>query len=199
MIPQNAAPTAVANTASALPRRHFASALMPHHSLVNVPAMARSFSTVAGPESSGSGSEEAAEAAEGAETDTPDSLAHYDRPFALLQRARTERSPGSLSNQQARYHYLLSELDIPNEIDQSQPLEDQARKAHGLRNSARSMARDLMSDRELAAKLDKTDPHMSWEQINEKYAHLPEEERYRKIIERSQKSRPSANRAVGLQ
>lgn len=50
----------------------------------------------------------------------------------------------------ARKWYLEQEAKIPNLIDDSIPLEQQARQAFELRNQYRRQARELMSDQQLA-------------------------------------------------
>ena len=53
-------------------------------------------------------------------------------------------------------------------IDDSLPLEQQARQAFDLRNQYRTQTRELMSDRKLAESLYATDPNLTWEQVIQK-------------------------------
>ena len=76
--------------------------------------------------------------------------------------------PGTLSNIDARKWYLVQEAKIPDLIDDSLPLEQQARQLFELRNQYRTQARELMSDRQLAESLYVTDPNLTWEQIIQK-------------------------------
>ncbi len=109
--------------------------------------------------------------------------------------------PRTLSNVEARKWYLEQEAKIPNLIDDSLPLEQQARQAFNLRNEYRTKARELMSDRQLAESLYTTDPNLTWEQVIQKQIDkgLSEDEIYRAIIESSQRSRKSVNQSLGLE
>ena len=71
----------------------------------------------------------------------------------------------SLSNVEARKWYLEQEAKIPDMIDKSLPLEEQAKQAFDLRNQFRTQARELMADRATAESLYKTDPNLAWEEI----------------------------------
>ena len=71
----------------------------------------------------------------------------------------------SLSNVEARKWYLEQEAKIPDMIDKSLPLEEQAKQAFNLRNQFRMQARELMADRATVESLYKTDPNLAWEEI----------------------------------
>ena len=109
--------------------------------------------------------------------------------------------PGTLSNVDARKWYLEQEAKIPDLIDDSLPLEQQARQAFDLRNQYRMQARELMSDRQLAESLYATDPNLTWEQIIQKQIDkgLSGDDIYKAIIESSQRSRISVNQSLGLE
>ncbi len=109
--------------------------------------------------------------------------------------------PGTLSNVDARKWYLEQEAKIPDLIDDSLPLEQQARQAFDLRNQYRTQARELMSDRQLAESLYATDPNLTWEQIIQKQIDkgLSGDDIYKAIIESSQHSRTSVNQSLGLE
>ncbi|MDE7332663.1 MAG: hypothetical protein K2O16_10615 [Lachnospiraceae bacterium] len=109
--------------------------------------------------------------------------------------------PGTLSNVDARKWYLEQEAKIPDLIDDSLPLEQQARQAFELRNQYRMQARELMSDRQLAESLYATDPNLTWEQIIQKQIDkgLSGDDIYKAIIESSQRSRTSVNQSLGLE
>ncbi len=110
-------------------------------------------------------------------------------------------SAGSLSNVEARSWYLEQERIIPSQLDRSLPLEGQARQAHALRNDARTTARDLMSDRELAEQLSRDNPNLTWDQLVEKTSAkgFEGDDIFREIIESSQRSRQSVNKKLGLE
>ena len=112
-----------------------------------------------------------------------------------------EIKPGTLSNVDTRKWYLEQEAKIPNLIDHSLPLEQQAKQAFDLRNQYRMQARELMSDRQLAESLNVTDPNLTWEQIIQKQIDkgLSGDDIYKAIIESSQRSRTSVNQLLGLE
>ena len=109
--------------------------------------------------------------------------------------------PGTLSNADARRWYLEQEAKIPDLIDDSLPIEQQARQAFDLRNQYRTQARELMLDQQLAESLFRTDPNLTWDQIIQKQVAkgLSGDDIYREILESSQRSRTSVNQSLGLE
>lgn len=109
--------------------------------------------------------------------------------------------PGTLSDVEARRWYLEQESKIPSMIDDSLPLEQQARQAFELRNQFRTQARELMSNRQLAESLNITDPNLTWEQIIQKQIDkgLTGDDIFKAIIESAQRSRTSVNQLLGLE
>lgn len=107
---------------------------------------------------------------------------------------------GTYSNVQAREWYLGQEAKIPSLINNELSLEDQAKQAFGLRNIFRTTARELMADRNLAAKLNVEEPNMTWDQVVKKYSDkgFSGDELYKKIIGASQRSRQSVNESLGV-
>ncbi len=107
----------------------------------------------------------------------------------------------SLSNVEARKWYLEQEAKIPDMIDKSLPLEEQAKQAFNLRNQFRTQARELMADRATAESLYKTDPNLTWEELVRKQSAkgLEGDDIYKAIIESSQRSRKSVNKSLGLE
>ena len=107
----------------------------------------------------------------------------------------------TLSNVEARKWYLEQEAKIPDLIDESLPLEQQARQAFDLRNQYRTQTRELMSDRQLAESLYRTDPNLTWEQVIQKQIGkgLSGDDVYKEILESSQRSRTSVNQLLGLE
>lgn len=67
-------------------------------------------------------------------------------------------------------------------------------------NEARTTARELMSDRNLAAELTKSNPNLSWDKIVEKADGKGFEggDVFREIISSSQRSRTGVNQKLGL-
>ncbi|WP_179381732.1 hypothetical protein [Jannaschia marina] len=109
--------------------------------------------------------------------------------------------PGSLDNKAAREWYLEQERLIPERLDPNAPLEAQARQAHQLRNAARTQARDLMADRELAAQLARDNPNLTWDQIvaRTRAKGFGGDDVFNEIIASSQRSRGSVNKKLGLE
>lgn len=64
-----------------------------------------------------------------------------------------------------RKWYGAHNKNIPNLIDKSIPIEEQAKQAHGLRNNYRTQARDLMKDQEKRRQLDIDYPNKSFEEL----------------------------------
>ena len=106
----------------------------------------------------------------------------------------------SLSNVEARKWYLEQEAKIPDMIDSSLSLEEQAKQAFNLRNKFRTEARELMADRATAESLYKTDPNWSWEKIFQKQVEkgLSGDDIYKEIIASSQRSRDAVNKSLGV-
>ncbi|MNY32945.1 hypothetical protein D3C86_1671930 [compost metagenome] len=108
--------------------------------------------------------------------------------------------PGTLNDREARAWYLSQEAEIAGRVDRSLPLEEQAKQAFAMRNEVRSTARELMSNRELAEILNKSDPNKTWAEIYDKYtsAGFSGDNLWRVIIEKSQSSRVSVNQGLGM-
>ncbi|MFA1744136.1 hypothetical protein ACDQ58_03915, partial [Fusobacterium animalis] len=106
----------------------------------------------------------------------------------------------SLSNVEARKWYLEQEAKIPDMIDSSLSLEEQAKQAFNLRNKFRTEARELMAVRATAESLYKTDPNWSWEKIVQKQVEkgLSGDDIYKEIIASSQRSRDAVNKSLGV-
>jgi len=113
-----------------------------------------------------------------------------------------ESLKGTMSNIEARKWYIEQNNKIPDLIDKTKPLEEQAKQACSLRNKNRFNARELMSDQELRKKLDISDPIVSFEELVEKKMNgknLPREEALADIIKTSNKTRRSTNKVLGLE
>ena len=72
---------------------------------------------------------------------------------------------GKMSDRDARLWYVAHDKNIPDLIDRTKPIEDQARQACDLRNQYRYQARELMADQEKRKKLDVTDPIKSFDEL----------------------------------
>ena len=68
-------------------------------------------------------------------------------------------------NQSIREWYVAKVSDIPNQIDISKSIEEQARQAFELRNKYKHEARVAMADEKTAMKLERTRPTPKWEEL----------------------------------
>lgn len=109
---------------------------------------------------------------------------------------------GTLSNRQTRLWYKYHDENIPNIIDKTKSLEEQAREACELRNTYRTQARDLMKDQEERKRLDSEHPNISFEELVEykklKYG-LKGDAIYKDIIRSSQTTNKKYDKKAGLE
>ena len=74
----------------------------------------------------------------------------------------------SSDNQSIREWYVANVNDIPNQLDESEKMEDQARQAFQLRNKFKREARIAMSDEKTADLLERLYPIPSFEELVQK-------------------------------
>lgn len=106
-----------------------------------------------------------------------------------------------LDNKTVRHLYVKRVKDIPNEIDRSKPLEQQARQAFDLRNKYKHNARIAMSDKEMVKLLEEKRPVPSFEHLLEDKMlrkGLSREEALQDIILTSSKTNADVNKEFGL-
>ena len=104
-------------------------------------------------------------------------------------------------NQGIREWYVANVSNIPNLIDNSQPIEIQARKAYELRNQYKRDARSAMSDKETVRILEKRRPVPTFEQLLEhkiKDKGLSREEALEDILRTASKTNEDVNKEFGL-
>ncbi len=109
---------------------------------------------------------------------------------------------GQLSNVEVRKWYLAHDKTIPDSIDRSLPLEQQARQACELRNQFRTQARNLMADQDARRQLDITDPNKSFEELlanKMDRKNLTREQAVEDILNTATKTRKSVNKSLGLE
>ena len=109
---------------------------------------------------------------------------------------------GKLNDRDTRLWYLQQDRRIPDLIDKSLPLEEQAKQACELRNKFRTQARDLMSDQKKRAELDKTDPNMSFEELvsnKMRRKGLNREQAVKDVLKTATKTRKTVNKSLGLE
>lgn len=112
---------------------------------------------------------------------------------------------GKLGNKEARLWYKAHDENIPNLIDKTQTLEQQARQACTLRNTNRTNTRDLMKDQKLRKELDMKYPNLPYEFYYKKYKTDKETEKIysddevnKKIIEKSTTTNKKADEKAGV-
>lgn len=112
---------------------------------------------------------------------------------------------GTLSNKQARLWYKYHDKNIPNVIDKTKPLLEQAKEACELRNKYRTQTRDLMKDQEERKRLDINYPNKPFEFYYNKYSKpmndgtIPSEDDVcRMIINKSTTSNKAFDKKVGI-
>lgn len=101
-----------------------------------------------------------------------------------------------------RKWYNAHDKNIPNLIDTTKSTEEQAKQAHGLRNTYRTQARDLMKDQEKRKQLDIDHPNKSFEKfiqdkINRK--HLTKEQAIEDTLKTATKTNKQVNKSLGLE
>ncbi|OJU13246.1 MAG: hypothetical protein BGN88_02410 [Clostridiales bacterium 43-6] len=89
---------------------------------------------------------------------------------------------------------------MPDIIDKTKPLEQQARQAFDFRNKFRTQARDAMLNRTGAENLFGTKLNMTWEQLVDKYSKrgFSGDTLYEEIIKASTRSNPLVNESLGV-
>lgn len=109
---------------------------------------------------------------------------------------------GKMSNVAARKWYLAHDATIPDLIDKSQSIEEQARQACDLRNRFRTQSRNLMADQEKRKELDINDPNKSFEELiadKMKRKNLTREQAVEDVLKTATKTRKSVNKELGLE
>jgi hypothetical protein len=108
----------------------------------------------------------------------------------------------TLDNATVRKWYKLHDEGIPNQIDKTLPLEEQAKKACELRNTYRTQARDLMKDQESRKVLDQNDPNKTFEELladKMKRKNLTREQAVADILKTAVKTNRNVNKFFGLE
>jgi len=105
-------------------------------------------------------------------------------------------------DKEVRLWYIEKNKNIPNLIDKTKPLKEQARQAFDLRNENMINARLMMSDREEAKRLNNDEPIKTFEEMlkhkKETYG-LIGDAAYRDIIGSSRTTRKSVNLNLGIE
>jgi hypothetical protein len=121
---------------------------------------------------------------------------------ALAERSDFDHCAIAANNVAVRQHYLKTLEGIPGKIDGSLPIREQALQAFQLRNAAKVQARAMMTDRNAAALLDKTDPIPTLQDVVRKVYDGGRgpvgDDMWRAILASSTRSRSSVNQALGV-
>ena len=108
---------------------------------------------------------------------------------------------GMFNNKVVRAWYLSHDKKIPELIDSTLSLDEQAKQAFELRNTYKVNARDLMLDQIERKQLDIDEPIKTFEELvqHKKDKGLEGDEIYKDIISSSAKTRKSVNKKYGLE
>ena len=109
---------------------------------------------------------------------------------------------GKLSNRAARKWYLAHVKRIPEVVDHSQSIEEQARQAYELRIAYRTQTRDLMRDQIARKRLDEKHPSKTFEELLEDKMQrkgLTREQAIWDIYKTAVKTNSGVNEALGLE
>jgi len=124
-------------------------------------------------------------------------------PLAVAGEANEIAEAGIVApnNIEVRKFYLNQLSKIPNQIDASLPLREQAIQAFNLRNAVKIEARSAMTDQEAAILLNRTDPIPTIQDIVRKVYKekgLIGDDLWKNILESSTRSRSSINQKLGV-
>jgi len=109
---------------------------------------------------------------------------------------------GVVTNEEFVRDWYTEQVDrILLRLDKRKPLEHQARQASELRNTIRTQARQMMSDGSKVNNLNETRPHLTWEQVINKYSKsgFSGDTLWKEIIEASIRSNPEVNKKLGAE
>jgi len=131
-----------------------------------------------------------------AESSGPSARAVSERgPQAVIEQLSSDLKNGTLSAVQTRDWYNSTTVTRADIIDNMRAAgysdEEIAQEAFDLRNALRTKARDLMTNAEVAAKLEKENPNLTWDEIIKKY-----NSDYNIIIQKSLESNEEINKQV---
>jgi len=108
---------------------------------------------------------------------------------------------GKLNKKETRIWYKVHDENIPNLLDSSKSIKEQATQACSLRNLYRTQARDLMKDQVKRKELDEKHPNMTFDQLVEykklKYG-LNEEDAYKDIVRSSTTTNKEYDKISGI-
>ena len=109
---------------------------------------------------------------------------------------------GKLGDKETRVWYKSHDEKLPDLIDRTKPLEEQAKQACKLRNENRTNARNLMADQEKRRELDESQPNKTFEELIDskmKRKNMTYEEALEDIVKTSTKTNKEVNKSLGLE
>ena len=130
-----------------------------------------------------------------------ETLAIIDKYFKKNVEKSSENGIIKLGNVDVRKWYKDSISKIPDSIDKTLPIEEQARQAFEARNRIRTEAREMMADEAKRKELDKDKPNKTFEELIEykmKSKGLTREEAIEDILKTATKSNANVDRELGL-
>ncbi|MBQ7131249.1 MAG: hypothetical protein IJO29_01635 [Oscillospiraceae bacterium] len=109
---------------------------------------------------------------------------------------------GKMSDLDVRKWYIAHNKKIPDMIDTTKSIDEQAKQACDLRNKHKFQARELMRNQEARKQLDIDDPIETFDEIIKRKMqdkNLSYEEALKDIVKTSVKTRKSVNKILGLE
>ena len=136
--------------------------------------------------------------------DKTDSFEDFKKKY--LKAAETVENAGEsgiikMGNAEVRKWYLDSVSHIPDEIDQSLPMVEKAKKAFEARNRIRTEARNRMADEATRKKLDQERPNKTFEELVQSKMErkgMTREEAIEDIYKTATKTNANVNKELGL-
>lgn len=109
---------------------------------------------------------------------------------------------GNMTDVETRKWYLAHDKTIPDLIDKSKSVEEQAKQACELRNQFRTQARELMADQDKRKQLDIINPNKRFEELvadKMQRKNLNREQAIEDVLNTATKTRKSVNKSLGLE
>lgn len=136
--------------------------------------------------------------------DKTDSFAEFKKKY--LKAVESVENAGEsgiikMGNAEVRKWYLDSVSHIPDEIDQSLPMVEKAKKAFEARNRIRTEARNRMADEATRKKLDQERPNKTFEELVQSKMErkgMTREEAIEDIYKTATKTNANVNKELGL-
>lgn len=125
----------------------------------------------------------------------------YQKPEKTLPHFSLEPSLEKKDNKSVREWYVEQVLKIPEFIDRTLPIEEQARQAFEARSKIRTEARKMMADEETRKNLDEKHPNKTFEELvasKMKRKGMTREEAILDILKTATKTNHDVNKELGV-